>query len=86
MILLLATMAVAVLLVLYIRRNKKKIQILETEKADWGATASRKGPVLVSGGFDDNFNLGKGNDDSARIGLKAGANRYDNDDAETNEI
>ena len=42
-ILLVATIAVAVYLFLYIRRNKRKIQILETEKADWGASTSRKG-------------------------------------------
>ena len=85
-ILLVGTIALAAYLFLYIRRNKQKIQILETEKADWGATAGRKGqkPIVVCGG--DDFDAGKDMDDSARVGLKAGANRYENDDAETNEI
>ena len=85
-ILLVGTIALAAYLFLYIRRNKQKIQILETEKADWDATASRKGqkPIFVCGG--DDFDAGKDMDDSARVGLKDGANRYENDDVETNEI
>ena len=87
-ILLIAAIAVAVYFyICCIRRNNKKIEILEIQKADWEASTSKRNQQpIVFNMQDDDYDLRNKADDSARVGLKAGEKRYENDDVETIEV
>ena len=84
--LLLVVIIMCICLCCCIRKNNTKIQMLETEKADWSTRKDKNSQAILWNVSQDDSTL-RQIDDSAREGLKAGQNGYrKEDEVETIEI